>query len=211
MKRILIALSVLALTACGTANQTSSILESIKKAASAIGTEGLNDILGSILNQVTTVDLKGNWTYQGAATAVQTDNKLTTLAATAYKNQLESAIDQYLGKIGIKAGSARFSFAEDGTFTIANANGKTITSGTWTRTENDITMAFGRTLNLLTLKGIVAATTTGCQLLFDADKFIGVLQMLSKFSGDSGTFSDIAAILDEVTGLKLGFDLVRAD
>ena len=110
-----------------------------------------------------------------------------------------------------KAGSARFSFAEDGTFTIANANGKTITSGTWTRTENDITMAFGRTLNLLTLKGIVAVTTTGCQLLFDADKFIGVLQMLSKFSGDSGTFSDIAAILDEVTGLKLGFDLVRAD
>ena len=73
----------------------------------------LESVLGTVISQTVNISLPGTWTYAGVASAVQTDNTLTTLAAGAYKEKLESKMDGYLQKVGIVPGVATISFNND--------------------------------------------------------------------------------------------------
>ena len=169
----------------------------------------LGSVLGSVISQAVTVSLPGTWTYNGCATAVETDNTLTTLAATAYKENLEKKIDGYLGKVGIKAGSAIITYAADNTFTISNGS-KVIASGTYTYSDKTVQMKFGKVYNYLSMTGTVAASVDGCQILFDADKFLAFANKASKvMSAQAGSTADMLALVKQIKGLKLGFDLTR--
>ena len=61
----------------------------------------LESVLGTVISQNVNVSLPGTWTYAGVASAIETENTLTTLAAGAYKEKLESKMDGYLKKVGI--------------------------------------------------------------------------------------------------------------
>lgn len=111
MKKILVIVCALALGA-SSANAQSGLLNSLKgvfggssssssSAVESAATGVLGSLIGSVLNQTTTVNLTGNWTYNGSATAISTDNTLTSLAASAYKENLENKADGYLAKVGI--------------------------------------------------------------------------------------------------------------
>lgn len=220
MKKTLAIFCTLVLAASA-ANAQSGLLNSLKgvlggnsSSSSAVESAAngvLGSLIGSVLNQTTTVTLTGNWTYNGSATAISTDNTLTTLAASAYKENLENKADGYLAKVGIKPGVATLSFAEDGTFTIA-AGGKNIASGTYTYADKVVKMKFGKVYNYLSMTGDVAATTSGCQVLFPADKFLKFASKAVKVVGaasQDSTLSSLTGLVDQVTGLKLGFDLKR--
>lgn len=172
-------------------------------------TDILGSVLGSVISQAVTVSLPGSWTYNGCATAVETDNTLTTLAATAYKENLEKKLDTYLGKVGIKAGAAVITYAADNTFSITNGS-KVIASGTYTYTDKTVQMKFGKVYNYLSMTGTVAASLDGCQILFDADKFLAFASKAAKVvSARAGSTSGILSLVEQVKGLKIGFDLKR--
>ena len=78
----------------------------------------LESVLGTVISQTVNVSLPGTWTYAGIASAVDTDNTLTTLAAGAYKENLESKLDGYLQKVGIVPGVANITFNSDNTFSL---------------------------------------------------------------------------------------------
>lgn len=171
----------------------------------------LESVLGTVISQTVNISLPGTWTYAGVASAVQTDNTLTTLAAGAYKEKLESKMDGYLQKVGIVPGVATISFNNDNTFTIASAT-KTIASGTYTYENKVLKMKFGKVYNYLSMTGTVTASTSGAQVLFEAGKFLEFAKKAIKVVGagkDNSTLSTIAGLSDQVTGLKLGFDMKK--
>ncbi len=168
-------------------------------------------MLGTVISQNVNVSLPGTWTYAGVASAIETENTLTTLAAGAYKEKLESKMDGYLKKVGIVPGVATISFNNDNTFTIASAT-KTIASGTYTYENKVLKMKFGKVYNYLSMTGTVTASTSGAQVLFEAGKFLEFAKKAIKVVGagkDNSTLSTIAGLSDQVTGLKLGFDMKK--
>ena len=227
MKKIITIAAALILTA--SAANAQSLLDALKGAAGnalgnaagtattavtdATGSEALGGILGGLLgdllNTVTTVKLPGTWTYYSVATAISSDNTLVTLASSAYKTKLEDKLNGYLAKIGIKQGAAVFTFGEDGTFSIANG-AKTIAGGTYTvDKENNVELKFGKIYNYLTLKGKLAATPAGCQMLFNADKFLEFVKKAATVVGKFVNTETVGALLADVKGLQLGFILTK--
>ena len=181
--------------------------ESVANTAGSI----LESVLGTVISQNVNVSLPGTWTYAGVASAIETENTLTTLAAGAYKEKLESKMDGYLKKVGIVPGVATISFNNDNTFTIASST-KTIASGTYTYENKVLKMKFGKVYNYLSMTGTVTASTSGAQVLFEAGKFLEFAKKAIKVVGagkDNSTLSTIAGLSDQVTGLQLGFDMKK--
>ena len=180
----------------------------------ATGSEELGSILGGLLgdllNTYTTVSLTGTWTYNGVATAISSENTLVTLASSAYKTKLENKLNNYLAKVGIKQGSAIFTFTEDGQFSISNGT-KVITSGTYTldTKTNAVVLKFGQLYNYLTMEGTVAVTTGGCQILCDATKFLEFTKKAIAVAGKFVNTSTVSALLADANGLQLGFKLTK--
>ena len=158
---------------------------------------------------IATVKLPGTWTYYSVATAISSDNTLVTLASSAYKTKIENKLNSYLAKVGIRQGSAVFTFTEAGEFTITNGT-KQIASGTYTvDKENNVEMKFGKVYSYLTLKGKLAATTSGCQILFNADKFLEFLKKAVAVAGKLISTDSLASLLSDASGLQLGFILTK--
>jgi len=227
MKKILAIAASLALIA-GTASAQSglsSLLKGLSNAASSqtqqqdqttsTTSSTANSILGGILNAVTstvvTTNLAGNWTYNGIATAVGTDNALKDIAAQTAMTSVEKKLDANLAKIGIIAGAAQFQFLSDGTFTLLTE--KMSYPGTWTQDGNNVTMKFGKVLGLLTMEGTVKTTTEGVDVVFQANKFLTFVKaVLDKFKvkNTNSTIASLAALMDQIQELKAGFKLVKA-
>lgn len=223
MKKIIVIAASLILSAAA-ANAQSGLLGALKGALTGDKTESasadaatsaagnvLGTLLGNVISQNVTVSLPGTWTYNGVSSAIETDNTLTTLAASAYKENLEAKLDGYLKKVGIVPGVATLTFNTDNTFTIVSG-AKTIASGTYTYENKALVMKFGKLYNYLTMEGTVTATTGGAQLLFDADKFLSFATKAIKVVGaksSNSTLKSLSGIIDQVTGLKLGFDLKK--
>ncbi|MBP5567468.1 MAG: DUF4923 family protein [Bacteroidales bacterium] len=198
----------------GGGNQTETTTSGEGSSTIASAAEGLlGTLLGTVISQAVTVSLPGTWTYNGIASAIETENALTTLAASTYKEKLETKLDGYLQKIGIVPGVATITYNADNTFTIASAT-KTIASGTYTydtQTKN-IVMKLGKVYSYMTMEGTVTATTNGAQVLFDANKFLAFAKKAIKVVGagkDNSTLNTVANLAEQVTGLKLGFDMVK--
>ena len=229
MKKIIAIVSALILTATAASAQ-GGLLGALKDAATtalgnaagdattavtnATGSEALGgilgDLLGDLLNTYTTISLTGSWTYNGVATAISSDNTLVTLASSAYKTKLETKLNGYLAKVGIKQGSAIFTFTEDENFSISNG-AKVIANGTYTldTKTNAVALKFGKLYNYLTMEGTVAVTAGGCQILCNADKFLEFTKKAISVAGKFVDTSAVAALLADANGLQLGFKLTK--
>lgn len=202
MKKVIVILSALVL--CASAANAQSWLDSFLKVA----TEKVGDVITG-KSSATTFDIKGTWKYQGVAVAASSDNVLTSLAASAGTGTIEKKCDELLAKAGIKPGAASLSFKEDGSFTL-NA-GKINLPGTWTKEGDKITINFAK-LFTFKLVGTIKTNSTGCELLFDADKFVNfiqkVLEVVNKVVNNS-TLAAVQSALANVNGVQLGFKLAK--
>lgn len=220
MKKVIITLCALVLgtAAANAQNGLGGLLGSIfgkakENTENTTGGTSLGDILGaaaSVLGIDTgnAVNLVGTWTYNGSAIALESDNVLSNVAGTAAVGAVENKIDELLGKVGIQPGIATFTFAEDGTFAM-NA-GTLNLGGTWTKTEGQVVLEWGKTMKYLKMEGNVAMTSDGCQLLFKSSKFLKfVKNVLKVFGSKSSTASTLAALLNNYDNMKLGFKLKK--
>ncbi len=202
MKKVFVILSALVLTA--TAASAQSWLDSFLKVA----TEKVGDVITGT-SSAASFDIKGSWKYQGVAISASSENVLTSLATSAGAGTIEKKCDDLLAKAGIKAGAATLNFKEDGSFTL-NA-GKINLPGTWTKEGSKLTINFAK-LFTFKLVGTIKTTSTGCQLLFDADKFVGfiskVLEVVNKVAHNSALAS-VQQMLANAKGVQLGFKLAK--
>ena len=186
-----------------------AILGSLMLVASAANAQ---NILGNILNSVTggnvgetvgnvlssvlgggQVDLTGTWNYGGVGAAVRSDNILSTVAGNAAVSTIETKADNILAKAGIAPGAATFTFNQDGSFSFKAGRLPAIT-GTYVQNGNAITMKFGRQLTFLQLDGTVSATTNGCKILFNGEKFMTFAQKVIEYAKKITTSYGVATV-----------------
>ncbi|MCR5326700.1 MAG: DUF4923 family protein [Bacteroidales bacterium] len=203
MKKVIVILSALVL--CATTASAQNWLEDFLKVA----TEKVGDVISGKSSATTTFDIKGSWKYQGVAIGASSGDILSSLATSAGAGTIEKKCDDLLAKAGIKPGAATLNFKEDGSFTL-NA-GKINIPGTWTKEGSKLTINFAK-LFTFKLVGTIKTNASGCEILFDADKFVGwiskILEVVNKVANNS-TLSSVQSMLANAKGVQLGFKLAK--
>ena len=206
MKRIINTILIAgALCLAGQTASAQSLTDLLKKVTD-------NDVVKNVVENVTgttlPVDVKGTWTYSGTAVKFESDDILKSTAASLAASQVEDKLDQYVAKIGIKAGTFSFTFKEDNTFT-ATVKSKSF-NGTYTLSEDykTISLQFGKTIGLKPFTAAVSATSSQLDLLFQADKLLELLGKLTSSSSNS-TLKTVGTLVNQYDGMKLGLELKK--
>ena len=206
MKKILsIILMAGSLCLAGQTSSAQSLKDLLKKATD---NEAVKNVVESVTGKTLPVDVKGTWTYSGTAVKLESDDLLKSTAATLAASQVEDKLDEYVSKIGIKAGTFSFTFNEDNTF-AATVLGKSF-NGTYTLSEDYKTMSlqFGKTIGLKPFTASVSATSTQLNLLFQTDKLLELLGKLTSTSSNA-TLKTIGTLVNQYDGMQLGLELQK--
>lgn len=149
--------------------------------------------------------LSGEWAYNGPSVAVSGKNLLAGVAKPLAKGKLKKKLKNAYKKIGLDRVRPSFSFQPDGTCSIqlmgANVKG---------------TYHYNPDLGKITFKwhGVPMSAnlrTDGkkkLHLTFDADKFLTLMSMMSRFS-DSSAIKALNMLLDNYEDVMVGFELKK--
>ena len=206
MKRILITIIMAGiLCLAGQTASAQSLTDLLKKVTD---NEAVKNVVENVTGTTLPVDVKGTWTYSGTAVKFESDDILKSTAASLAASQVEDKLDQYVAKIGIKAGTFSFTFKEDNTFT-ATVKSKSF-NGTYTLSEDykTISLQFGKTIGLKPFTAAVSATSSQLDLLFQADKLLELLGKLTSSSSNS-TLKTVGTLVNQYDGMKLGLELKK--
>ncbi|MBR5904908.1 MAG: DUF4923 family protein [Bacteroidales bacterium] len=203
MKKIIVVLSALVL--CASAANAQAWLDSFLK----IATEKVGDVVAGTNAVSSAFDIKGDWKYQGVAVGASSDNVLASLATSAGTGTIEKKCDELLAKAGIKPGAAVLSFNNDGSFTLKA--GKISLPGTWTKEGTKLTINFAKIFTFK-LVGTIKTTSSGCNVLFPADKFVAFIQKVLEAVNQVANNATITAVQQTLASAKdvqLGFKLAK--
>lgn len=192
----------------------SSSVASAQKLGNILKKVASSDVVNSVINTyvpgASAVSLPGTWSYTGAAVSVSSDNALSNVAGSAVTSGIESKADQYLQKIGIKPGSVTYTFNEDKTFSCTIFG--IPLSGTWQINDEaqKVTLQYGKVMKYLSMTGTLTRTSEGCEMLFDADRFLAFIKTALSYAGKSSTAAgSLTGLTSSYKGMKLGFKLAR--
>ena len=211
MKKGIIRIAVMAmmLTASTTASTTASaqfdlggILGSVLNGSTSTDdiVEGLTGIFNAD-KQATANKIIGTWSYSEPAIVFTSDNLLAKAASKIASNKVESKIQDYLTKYGLKPGALTITFNEDGTF-VETLNKKS-TKGKWSVQDSKL---------LLTVTGIkqVAITTQidgkDMQFVTDATKLLNLFKTMGAKSTNSN-IKTVTSLMKNVKGMQAGVTL----
>ena len=194
-----------ALCVAGQTASAQSLKDILKKATS---NEAVKNVVETVTGTTLPVDVTGTWTYSGTAVKFESEDLLKSTAATLAASQVEEKLDEYVSKVGIKAGTFSFTFNEDKTFT-ANVKGKAF-NGTYSVSDDYKTMSlqFGKTISLKPFTASISATSSQLNLLFQADKLLELLGKLTAGSSNA-TLSTVGTIVNQYDGMQLGLELQK--
>ena len=131
MKRIIISIMAMAVCLAGQTASAQTLKDLLKKATN---NETVKNVVESVTGTTLPVDVKGTWTYSGTAVKFESEDLLKSTAASLAAGQVEDKLDEYVQKVGIKAGTFSFTFNEDKTF-VVTVKGKNF-NGTYTVSED---------------------------------------------------------------------------
>lgn len=143
----------------------------------------------------------GTWVYSEPAIVLKSDNILTNTAAKIASNKMESKLQSYLTKYGIKPGTFSMTFKEDGSYT-RTLNGKT-SKGKWQIKDSKL---------LLTIAGIKTISVTtqidgqDLQFVTDATKLLNLFKSFGAKSTNS-SLQTITSLMKSVNGMQAGITL----
>ena len=120
-------------------------------------------------------------------------------------NAAENKLNEQLAKVGITAGQMSFTFNADSTFT-AKVGAKSL-KGTYSydASEQKANLKF---MKLIPLNTKVNCTSTNMDLLFNSDKLLKLITLISSKS-NSTTLKTIGSLADNYDGMMLGFSLKK--
>ena len=194
-----------ALFLAGQTASAQSLTDLLKKVTD---NETVKNVVENVTGTTLPVDIKGTWTYSGTAVKFESDDILKSTAASLAASQVEDKLDQYVAKVGIKAGTFSFTFKEDNTFT-ATVKGKNF-NGTYTLSDNykTLSLQFGQAIGLKPFTAAISATSSQLDLLFQADKLLELLGKLTSSSSNS-TLKTVGSLVNQNDGMKLGLELKK--
>ena len=209
MKKLIAILGTLMLMASAASAQ--NVLGGI---LNSLGGGNIGETITNVITGITggsNIDLAGTWNYNGVGAAVRGDNILSTVAGNAAVSTIETKADNILAKAGIAPGTATFTFNQDGTF-LFQAGRWIKLNGTYVQNGSAVTMKFGKALTYLQMDGTVSATSDGCKILFNGEKFMTFAQKVIEYARKITTSAGVATvgnILSTAKSLDAGFKLTR--
>lgn len=205
MKRIIISIMAMAVCLAGQTASAQTLKDLLKKATN---NETVKNVVESVTGTTLPVDVKGTWTYSGTAVKFESEDLLKSTAASLAAGQVEDKLDEYVQKVGIKAGTFSFTFNEDQTF-VVTVKGKNF-NGTYTVSEDykTMTLQFGKTFATKPFTAAISATSAQLDLLFQADKLLELLEKLTA-SSNNATLKTVSTIAGQYDGMQLGLELKK--
>ncbi len=205
MKKFIISIMAIAVCLAGQTASAQTLKDLLKKATN---NETVKNVVESVTGTTLPVDVKGTWTYSGTAVKFESEDLLKSTAASLAAGQVEDKLDEYVQKVGIKAGTFSFTFNEDKTFVIT-VKGKNF-NGTYTVSEDykTMTLQFGKTFATKPFTAAISATSAQLDLLFQADKLLELLEKLTASSNNS-TLKTVSTIAGQYDGMQLGLELKK--
>lgn len=210
----LMATALLAVTpACASTTPSGSgfdlkdIVSGGKSAASSTG-DALSGLLEGVFttSKLEVKDLAGVWTVEGSAVQFQSEDFLKKAGGAAAAGVIEGKLDPYYKKLGLTGGV--MTVQTDGTFTLQIS--KATLNGT-IKKKGDGNFTFTFTLLGQSLAGMTTYVTKSSDklnVMFDANKLLSLLQLVSKFSGSS-VVSSATSLLGSYDGLCVGFEMKK--
>lgn len=173
------------------------------------GNSSVTDVIESLTGmEITPKDIKGTWNYAGSAVKLESDDLVKNAAASVAATQVEGKMNEYLQKIGLKAGTFSFTFNEDQTF-CTTFKGKDF-NGKYTLSEDKktLTLTYGKILNSHSINTNVNIGSNSIELLFKADK---ILELIGKLSATStnATLKTINTLAGQYDGMKIGLEMQK--
>lgn len=210
MKKIF-AIIACAMLSVNVANaQLSDILGKAASAAQSAAGKSGNGTLSSITNVITSKlvptssQIVGTWKYQKPAVMFTSEsavkNATASLASSTIENKLQT---NYLSKIGVIKNNMSVTFKADKTFTMERA-GKTVASGTYAITGNDVSLTFKNKKQPCKLTPQLDNGTL--VLVADATK---LKTFLENAGAKVQSLSTITAITKSMTGMKIGIRMAK--
>lgn len=155
---------------------------------------------GILTNQSTIV---GTWTYQRPCVQFESENLLAKAGGSVAATKVESQLETYYQKVGIKPGTFTFTFDKDNT--CKWAIGSRTSQGTYTFDSSAKTITI-KTQTGMNIKAYVSVTGSSMGLTFDASKLLTLVSAASTVSSQLSTISTLAS---SFSGMKLGFELTK--
>ncbi len=210
MKKVMLTLAV-ALSFAGAASAQSLLGGLLGGKASNTISNIVNGLAGTVYSAP--VSLNGTYTYNGVAVGLGSSEGgvLSNIGGSAVASGIESKIDAQLAKVGIKPGAMTWTFSsEDNTFTLG-VMGINI-PGTYKvgDGENTVTLTFGKKFQYLSMTGTLKSTSSGAEMLFQANKALAFLKKVASVVGQAS--SEVAAVTKLAEGydnFKLGIKLAK--
>jgi hypothetical protein len=205
MKKFIISIMAVAVCLAGQTASAQTLKDLLKKATN---NETVKNVVESVTGTTLPVDVKGTWTYSGTAVKFESEDLLKSTAASLAAGQVEDKLDEYVQKVGIKAGTFSFTFNEDQTF-VVTVKGKNF-NGTYTVSEDykTMTLQFGKTFATKPFTAAISATSAQLDLLFQADKLLELLEKLTA-SSNNATLKTVSTIAGQYDGMQLGLELKK--
>ena len=203
--RILVA----ALCLCGQVASAQSLKDLLKKVTT---NETVKNVVENVVEDVAgvniPVDITGTWTYSGTAVEFESEDLLKSTAASLAATQVENKLDEFVGKVGIKAGTFSFTFSEENKFT-AKVLGKSF-NGTYTLSEDykTLSLQFSSLFSTKPFVATVVVTGTQLDLLFAADRLLELLGKLTENSTNT-ILKTIGTVVNQYDGMKIGLELQK--
>lgn len=210
MKKVMLTLAV-ALSFAGAASAQSLLGGLLGGKASNTISNIVNGLAGTVYSAP--VSLNGTYTYNGVAVGLGSSEGgvLSNIGGSAVASGIESKIDAQLAKVGIKPGAMTWTFnSEDNTFALG-VMGISI-PGTYKvgDGENTVTLTFGKKFQYLSMTGTLKSTSSGAEMLFQANKALAFLKKVASVVGQAS--SEVAAVTKLAEGydnFKLGVKLAK--
>lgn len=197
MKRIVFWHIIAAALLMATNSQAQSLKDLFNK-------ENIEKVVNTVTGK-STASMEGTWVYTGAAIEFESDNLLQKAGGAVAATAAEKKLNEQLAKVGIKEGQLSFTFNADSTF---NAKlGARSLKGTYSYNAST-QMANLKFVKFIGLNAKVNCTSSNMDLLFNSDKLLKLITLLSSKSGNS-TLKTISSLAGSYDGMMLGFSLKK--
>lgn len=184
--------------ACATIGRAQSLKDLLNK-------ENVEKVVSTVTGKSTAPDMEGTWIFSGSAIELDSDEILQKAGGSVAAGLAESKLDEQLGKMGITKGKFSFTFNADSTFQ-AKLGSKNF-PGTYSYDSSAKTVEL-KLSKLANLEASLNCANSKMDMLFDADKLLNLLAMLTSKSGNTA-LQFLGSLAENYNGMKLGFALEK--
>lgn len=168
-----------------------------------INNENVSKVVNAVTGTTKAINMTGTWNYSGSAIEFKSDNLLKQAGGAVAATMAESKLNDQLAKVGIKVGQMNFTFHADSTFTSTVAKRKLSGTYSYDASTSKVNLMYARVIGL---SAKVNCTSTNMELLFESDKILKVITLISSKTSNA-TLKTISAIADSYDGMLVGFEL----